>query len=162
MRPVQTFTVQPRLPEGLVGLRDLALNLRWSWHHETIELFRRLDADVWETCGHNPLLVLGRVSQRRLDDVLLDEGFMAEYRRLSAELRSYCEAKTTWFSRLPSCPSGVCVAYFSAEFGITECLRIYSGGLGILAADHLKSASEFGIPLVGVGLLYQQGYFSST
>jgi starch phosphorylase len=160
MRPVQTFTVQPRLPDELAGLRELALNLRWSWHHDTIELFRRLDADLWEATGHNPVLLLGRVAQKRLDEAVREEGFMAEYRRLSAELKTYRDIRGTWFGRQVHCPAGTCMAYFSAEFGITECLRIYSGGLGVLAGDHLKSASEFGLPLAGVGLLYQQGYFA--
>jgi len=159
MRPVQTFTVHPRLPEDLAGLRDLAFNLRWSWHHETIDLFRRLDDDLWESSHHNPVLMLGRIDQKRLEDAARDEGFMAQYRRLHEGLQEYLTSTSTLFAREFSCPSGARVAYFSAEFGITECLSIYSGGLGVLAGDHLKSASALGLPLVGVGLLYQKGYF---
>ena len=159
MRPVKTFHVQPALPERLRPLEDLAYNLRWSWDHETISLFRRLDRDLWEESGHNPVLMLGSIAQERLREVAQDEAFLAHMDRVAADLSEYVAGATTWYQKAYGPPSRPLVAYFSMEFGLTESLPIYSGGLGILAGDHLKSASELGIPLVGVGLLYQKGYF---
>ncbi len=159
MRPVRSFHVRPSLPERLRALDELAYNLRWSWDHETIALFRRLDRDLWETCGHNPVLLLGSVHQARLDEAAQDEAFLAHLDRSATALRDYAAGEGTWHRRKFGPCSAPSVAYFSMEFGLTECLPIYSGGLGILAGDHLKSASELGVPLVGVGLLYQKGYF---
>ncbi|MFQ6115718.1 MAG: DUF3417 domain-containing protein, partial [bacterium] len=158
-RPIYTFTVVPSLPEKLEGLRELAFNLRWSWDHETIELFRRLDRNLWEETGHNPVLLLSRIRQERLEDAASDDGFMAHYERVWRNFTDYLNSKSTWYRKTYGAADKPLIAYFSAEFGLTECLLIYSGGLGILAGDHLKSASELGLPLVGVGLLYQQGYF---
>ncbi len=159
MRPSHTFRVIPSLPASLERLRDLAYNLSWAWNHDAIDLFRRLDRDLWETTLHNPVLMLGTIRQERLEEVMADDGFMAHLERVGRDLDRYMQARNTWYSK--NCPNGdgARIAYFSAEFGLTECLRIYSGGLGILAGDHLKSASDLGLPLVGVGLLYQQGYF---
>ena len=159
MRPIHTFTVVPSLPGNLNVLRELAFNLRWSWDHETIELFRRLDRNLWEETGHNPVLLLSRIRQEQLEDAASDAGFMAHYERVGRNLTDYLNDKSTWYRKVYGGDDNVLIAYFSAEFGLTECLPIYSGGLGILAGDHLKSASELGLPLVGVGLLYQQGYF---
>jgi starch phosphorylase len=159
MKPVNTFKVIPSLPENLERLRDLAFNLRWAWNHETIALFRRLDSDLWETSGHNPVLMLGRIEQERLKAASLDEGFLAQLNRVADDLDDYIGAKSTWFSRTYTGEKPPRIAYFSAEFGVTECLSIFAGGLGILAGDHLKSASDLGLPFIGVGLLYQQGYF---
>ena len=159
MRPVKTFHVRPALPERLQALEELAYNLRWSWDHETIGLFRRLDRDLWEEAGHNPVLMLGSISQDRLHDAAQDEAFLAHMDRVAADLREYVGRSSTWYQKAHGPSSRPLVAYFSMEFGLTECLPIYSGGLGILAGDHLKSASELGVPLVGVGLLYQKGYF---
>ena len=159
MRPVKTFHVRPALPERLQALEELAYNLRWSWDHETIGLFRRLDRDLWEEAGHNPVLMLGSISQDRLHDAAQDEAFLAHMDRVAADLREYVGRSSTWYQKAHGPSSRPLVAYFSIEFGLTECLPIYSGGLGILAGDHLKSASELGVPLVGVGLLYQKGYF---
>ena len=158
MRKIRTFTVSPSLPQELACLRELAFNLRWTWHHETIELFRRLDRDLWEECYHNPVLMLGRVSQERLRTVADDDGFIAHMERVYSSLMDYMQGET-WYQKKYGRSDTPRIAYFSAEFGITESLPIYSGGLGILAGDHLKSASELGLPLVGRGLLYQQGYF---
>jgi starch phosphorylase len=139
-------------------LNELSLNLRWSWDHPTIELFRRLDRDLWEETGHNPRLMLGRINQKRLSELESDEAFLAQVDRAWANLVEYLSGRG-WFARAHPNASGLVVAYFSAEFGLTECIPIYAGGLGILAGDHLKSASDLGLPLVGVGLLYQGGYF---
>jgi starch phosphorylase len=166
MKPLRTFTVVPSLPTPLERLRDLAYNLRWAWNHDTIELFRRLDSDLWETTGHNPVLMLGMVDQTLLETAAAEEGFLAHLGRVSRDLDAYLAGESTWFRRTysqedanPGAAEGPLVAYFSAEFGLTECLSIFAGGLGVLAGDHLKSASDLGVPLIGVGLLYQQGYF---
>lgn len=159
MRPVRTYRVLPSLPDKLKALADLAYNLRWSWDHETIDLFRRLDRELWEESHHNPVLMLGTIPQERLKEAEKDDAFLAHLDRVAARLREYQEWSSTWFRRTYGPSTQPLVAYFSMEFGLTECLPIYSGGLGILAADHLKSASDLGLPLVGVGLLYQKGYF---
>jgi starch phosphorylase len=159
MKPIQTFLAVPSLPAPLERLRELARNLRWAWHHDTIELFRRLDSVLWETTGHNPILMLGTIDQAKLEAAACDEGFLSHLDRVAQDLDAYMAAKSTWFRRAHGVFQAPLVAYFSAEFGITECLSIFAGGLGVLAGDHLKSASDLGVPLIGVGLLYQQGYF---
>jgi glycogen phosphorylase len=159
MKPVKTFVVSPSLPENLNRLLDLAYNLRWSWSHETISLFRWLDSDLWEKAGHNPVLMLGTIDQTKLEAAALDEGFLAQLNRVAQEFDDYMNARSTWFTRTYTREDPPLIAYFSAEFGVTECLSIFAGGLGVLAGDHLKSASDLGVPMVGVGLLYQQGYF---
>ncbi len=159
MRPSHTFRVIPLLPARLERLRDLACNLWWAWNHEAIDLFRRLDRDLWESTGHNPVLMLGTIRQERLEQVAEDDGFMAHLERVWREFDRYMQSKGTWYHKVHGRQDGLLIAYFSAEFGLTESLSIYAGGLGILAGDHLKSASDLGLPLVGVGLLYQQGYF---
>ncbi|MBZ5583847.1 MAG: alpha-glucan family phosphorylase, partial [Acidobacteriia bacterium] len=160
MKPVHVFHVAPSLPAALEGLRGLAYNLRWAWDHDAIELFRRLDSDLWETTGHNPVRMLGEIDQGQLEAVSRDDAFLAQLERTAKQLDSYLQAESTWFRRAYAPVDGLQVAYFSAEFGLTECMSIFAGGLGVLAGDHLKSASDLGIPLVGVGLLYQEGYFS--
>jgi starch phosphorylase len=160
MKPVQTFSVVPNLPPEIEALRQLAFNLRWSWNHETIELFRRLDRALWERTGHNPVLMLGTIEQQKLEAAAKDDAFISHMQSAWTNLDSYLNEQRTWFRRMcGEHQDEPLVAYFSAEFGLTECLSIFAGGLGILAGDHLKSASDLGIPLVGVGLLYQQGYF---
>jgi glycogen phosphorylase len=158
MKPIGTFLVRAALPEPLARLRVLAYDLQWSWNPTTIALFRRLDTELWERVGHNPILLLDTVSQQRLESAATDEGFLGHLEVAARELDAYRAASGTWFQRTQTA-RGPLVAYFSAEFGITECVPTYSGGLGILAGDHLKAASDLGVPLVGVGLLYQQGYF---
>jgi len=158
MQPIRTFTVIPSLPEELHRLRELAYNLWWTWNPEAIDLFRRLDRDLWEETGHNPVLMLGSIKQERLEARVQDEGYLAQLERVCAEFDHYL-SEPTWYQKTYGGEAATRIAYFSAEFGLTECLPIYSGGLGILSGDHLKSASELGLPLVGVGLLYQQGYF---
>lgn len=159
MQPISTFEVVPYLPPPLEALRELAYNLRWTWDHETINLFRRLDRELWESTGHNPVLMLGTISQEKLNDAAEDEGFLSHLNRIYQKLSQYMQAENTWFEKHHKRAGENTIAYFSAEFGLTEALPIYSGGLGILAGDHIKSASDLGLPLVGVGIVYQQGYF---
>jgi starch phosphorylase len=157
--PAHTFIVVPRIPDRLRELLGIAMNLWWTWDPEAIELFRRLEPRslLWERCYGNPMRMLGLVSQERLIELAADEGFLAQVDRVSARLSGYLE-RPTWFSQNHAQPS-LRVAYFCAEFGIVEGIRLYSGGLGVLAGDHLKAASDLGIPLVAVGLLYRRGYF---
>jgi glycogen phosphorylase len=164
MQPIRTFNVSPSLPPRLEPLRKLAYNLHWDWNVETKDLFRRLDPDLWESSRHNPVLMLGTISQGRLTEVVEDEGFLAQMDRAARQLEDYLQERT-WYQKQRISHSSddkgkECYAYFSAEFGLVDCLPVYSGGLGVLAGDHLKSASDLGLPLVGVGLLYQQGYFA--
>ncbi|MFB0547037.1 MAG: alpha-glucan family phosphorylase, partial [Anaerolineae bacterium] len=159
MKPIRTFTVVPSLPSELESLRELAYNLHWSWDHESINLFRRLDRSLWEETNHNPVLMLGTIRQSQLQAAAADRGFLAHLERAYERHQRYL-GQSTWYDRcIPQRPGGRCIAYFSAEFAIAECIPVYSGGLGILAGDHLKSASDLGLPMVGVGLLYQEGYF---
>lgn len=160
IKPVTTVSVTPAIPESLNRLHELAYNLRWSWDHETIGLFRRLDRELWEETYHNPVRMLGRLSQARLEAAANDPAFIANYQRILSEFDAYMKSDDTWFNRhFGHLRRKPLIAYFSTEFGITECLQNYSGGLGVLSGDHLKSASDLGIPLVGAGLLYQEGYF---
>ena len=158
VRPIRTFTVTPSLPSELERQRALVYNLRWAWNHDAIELFR-WDGDLWEQSGHNPALMLGTIDQGTLQSAASDEGFLAHLNRVSNDFDAYLKSESTWFRKHHDGTNSLLVAYFSAEFGVTDCLSIFAGGLGILAGDHLKSASDLGVPLVGVGLLYQQGYF---
>ncbi|MHC4573665.1 MAG: alpha-glucan family phosphorylase, partial [Planctomycetota bacterium] len=155
---VHSFTVVPALPESLKGLGIIARNMFWSWNGDLEGLFERIDARLWAACGHNPVRLLGSVSQGRLEELAKNESFLCELRRASERMKSYLE-QPTWFEKVRSKCAKPLVAYFSAEFGVHECLPLYAGGLGILAGDHLKSASDLGVPLVGVGLLYNKGYF---
>jgi glycogen phosphorylase len=159
MQPIRTFNVSPSLPERLEPMRQLAGNLHWDWSPEAKDLFRRLDPNLWESSHHNPVLMLGTISQARLMEVVEDEGFLAQMDRAALQLDEYLKERTWYQKQRPGKPEE-CYAYFSAEFGLVDCLPVYSGGLGVLAGDHLKSASDLGLPLVGVGLLYQQGYFA--
>ncbi len=156
LQNLDTFQVVPALPEKLAGLHEMAYNLVWSWDEGLRAVFRRIDRDLLDRTYQNPVLMLGQVSQRRLDELVRDENFMSFYQRAYEGLQNYLKERTWWEQRFPVKPL---IAYFSAEFGLAESLPIYSGGLGVLAGDHLKSASDLGVPLVGVGLLYQQGYF---
>ncbi len=159
VKPVAIVSVVPNLPEPLQRLQELAYNLRWAWNHETIALFRRLDRELWENTGHNPIAMLGEIGQERLEAACADAAFMAHYQIVLRNFDDYMNAKDTWYNQHFGKLGNPVYAYFSMEFGITECLQNYSGGLGILSGDHLKSASDLGVPLVGVGLLYQEGYF---
>ncbi|CAN5736740.1 glycosyltransferase family 1 protein [soil metagenome] len=156
MRALRSFTVRPRLPEALAPLETLAMNLRWAWDDRTRDLFRWVDPDTWDATRHDPVGLLGTVSPERLDALAGDPAFLRFQGEVHDELTRYLEAPR-WFQTRES--SLVRAAYFSPEFGIAESLPQYSGGLGILAGDHLKSASDLGVPLVGVGLFYRHGYF---
>jgi glycogen phosphorylase len=158
MRTVRTFTVVPALPQSLSALRDIANNLWWTWTQEARDLFVYLDREIWESCGHNPIAMFGRISQNRLKQLADDDGFIAHLDRVKQSLDTYMKEKT-WYDAQIAGKKRTSIAYFCAEFGIHECLPIYSGGLGLLAGDHLKAASGLGIPLVGIGLFYYNGYF---
>src|SRR5512136_1213427 len=121
MKPVYAFAVIPSLPAPLERLRDLAYNLRWAWSHDTIDLFRRLDSDLWEAAGHNPVLLLGKIDQAQLEAAAADAGFLAHLERVSQDLHNYMADESTWFSRTHG-GVGHLIAYFSAEFGLTGCL----------------------------------------
>ena len=166
---IHTFRVVPSLPEELKPLEEIAHNLWWTWRPEATDLFRRLDRDLWRTCGHNPVRMLTLVDQDKLERAASDPTYLHALSQTLAALEGHI-AKPGWFQRTHPALADpdhagepgadpFRVAYFCAEFGLTECFQIYSGGLGILAGDHLKSASELGLPLVGVGLLYRNGYF---
>src|SRR3712207_8783629 len=138
-------------------LSQLVTNLRWSWHAETRDLFEALDPGLWRTCNGDPVKVLGEVSAERLATLARDRRFVRRLQDVVDDLEEYLSAPHWYQSLGERAPKTV--AYFSAEFGITEVLPQYSGGLGILAGDHLKAASDLGVALVGVGLLYRAGYF---
>ncbi len=157
-KKLHTYEVVPNIPAPLEPLRELAFNFRFSWDHETVALFRRLDSDLWEETGHNPVLMLGRIDQSVLEYASKDESFLTNLDRVYARFRTHVDQEG-WFKKAHPDFAESCIAYFSAEYGLTECLKTYSGGLGVLSGDHLKSASELGLPLVGVGLFYQEGYF---
>lgn len=158
MPSVRSFTVLPALPESLKDIEVIARNMFWSWNPEFVELFKRVDSNLWSTCLHNPVKMLGNISQAKLSELAENKGFLAQLQNAAEKLKSYLD-RPTWYEKVCSKSTKPIIAYFSAEFGIHECLPIYAGGLGILAGDHLKSASDLGVPLVGVGLLYQKAYF---
>ncbi|MGI8711530.1 MAG: alpha-glucan family phosphorylase, partial [Acidimicrobiales bacterium] len=157
MRALRSFTVRPRIPEALAPLEHLAMNLRWAWDDRTRDLFRWVDPQGWDATRHDPVRLLASVSPARLDELAGDPSFLRFQDEVHDDLQRYLELPR-WFQTRPDSPLRQ-VAYFSPEFGIAESLPQYSGGLGILAGDHLKSASDLGVPLVGVGLFYRHGYF---
>ena len=157
MRALRSFTVRAKLPEPLAPLHELAMNLRWSWDERTRDLFRWVDPAAWEDATHDPVKLLGLVSRERLEALSTDPAFMGFLGEVHADLRRYRDAPR-WFQTRPKGALHA-IAYFSPEFGIAEALPQYSGGLGVLAGDHLKAASGLALPLVGVGLFYRQGYF---
>lgn len=160
MRAVRRFTVRAHLPESLAALGALATNLRWTWHPPTQDLFAALDPRLWSAVGNDPLRLLAEVPADRLRRLAQDEDFLARCRAIDDDLRRYLTLPR-WYQqrRDEGSPFPAAIAYFSMEFGLTEALPNYSGGLGVLAGDHLKSASDLGLPLIGVGLLYRSGYF---
>ena len=153
------ITVNPQLPKRIGKLSEIANNLWWSWNTEFLRLFKKIDKDLWETCEKNPVKFLKQVSQDRLEAVATNTEFLKEYDKLAKEFDDYITSKNTWFSNKYPENKKDLIAYFSAEYGLDQTIPIYSGGLGILSGDHLKSASDLGIPLVAVGLLYKNGYF---
>jgi len=158
MKTVRTFVVIPALPERLAPLLEIANNLWWTWNPAAVELFHRMDPDLWEGVDHNPLSLLGQLSRPKLEALARDDSFTSHMDTMRRKLEEYLSAPT-WYDKTYGDDDGQHIAYFSAEYGFHECLPIYSGGLGILSGDHLKSASDLGLPLVGIGLAYRQGYF---
>ncbi|HET9760553.1 MAG TPA: alpha-glucan family phosphorylase [Nocardioidaceae bacterium] len=163
MRAIRRFTVRPVLPEALHALGELAGNLRWSWHPETQDLFASVDATKWEKSGRDPVRFLGAVPARRLDELAADQDFLTRLADARANLERYMTGDR-WYQKHANAEADLpsSIAYFSPEFGITAVLPQYSGGLGILAGDHLKTASDLGVPIIGVGLLYRHGYFRQS
>ena len=158
MKKIQKYIVVPHLPDKLKPLMDIAHNLWSCWNPEAVELFRSLDPEIWENAYHNPVKLLGMLSNDDLSRLLRDEVFLDKMDGVAEDLKRYMEYQT-WYERAHGDELESRIAYFSAEFGIHECLPIYSGGLGILAGDHFKSTSELGLPMVGVGLAYRFGYY---
>jgi starch phosphorylase len=154
---ITPFNVMPRVPEALEPLRDIAFNIWFSWNWEAVQLLIRLDPEYWEKTYQNPTLMLGVIPQERFDAVAQDDSFIANMQRVHTQLADYM-ASPTWFAKTHPESVDRRVAYFSMEYAIDVGLPIYSGGLGVLAGDHLKSASDLGIPLIAVGLLYREGY----
>ncbi len=151
--------VNPQLPKRIEDLEKIANNLWWSWNTEFLNLFKQIDADLWERVEKNPVKFLKQVSQERLEEAEKNVEFLKQYDKIVENFESYQNSKSTWFSKRYPENKNDLIAYFSAEYGLDQILSIYSGGLGILSGDHLKSASDLGIPLVAVGLLYKNGYF---
>jgi glycogen phosphorylase len=161
VRAIRRFTVRPVLPGPLAALGDLAGNLRWSWHPPTQDVFQAVDPVVWDSVGHDPVRLLGAVGRTRLDELAADSEFLGRLGTARADLEEYLSGER-WYQREDSQDVPRAIGYFSPEYGITAVLPQYSGGLGILAGDHLKAASDLGVPLVGVGLLYRYGYFKQA
>lgn len=164
MKALRRFTVRVHLPDRLSALAQLSTNLRWSWDVDTQDLFESIDPRQWALTGHDPVAVLGAVTPERLDELAEDHAFLERLDRLAAGLHAHL-TRPMWFQHLQAdteqtLPTGI--GYFSMEFGVAEALPIYSGGLGILAGDHLKAASDLGLPLIGVGLNYRSGYFRQS
>ncbi|TFC52389.1 glycosyltransferase family 1 protein [Cryobacterium sp. TMT1-21] len=160
MKAIRKFTVRTVLPESLGALDELAGNLRWSWHEPTRQLFEHIAPELWRETGTDPVALLGAVDTARLAQLAADSDYVAWANSTRDELRSYLQ-EPRWYQGLEG-EKPASIAYFSPEFGIAAALPQYSGGLGILAGDHLKSASDLGVPLVGVGLFYRAGYFSQA
>lgn len=163
VKALRRFTVRTHLPDRLAALYQLSTNLRWSWEKPTQDLFASIDPALWTSCGHDPVAVLGSVKPARLDELALDEEFLGRLDALAADLNDYLN-RPLWYQQQEAdgvaMPTGI--AYFSMEFGVAEVLPNYSGGLGILAGDHLKAASDLGLPLIAVGLYYRSGYFRQS
>src|SRR6201995_4569030 len=174
VKAIRRFTVRTVLSEPLAPLRELMLNLRWSWHPETVELFASIDPAAWAASGGAPVAMLSSLRPEKLAALAADQGFLDRLQAAARDLDAYLTGPR-WFQQVQENPSAgpearsttlvdkpSAVAYFSPEYGITEVLPQYSGGLGILAGDHLKAASDLGVPLIGVGLLYRHGYFTQS
>lgn len=159
LKYAHSFEVVAELPAILKPLRKLAMNFRWTWHHPTRELFREVDRRLWDAVDHNPIELVNRLTEDRVRRLAEDRLFLERVEKCVSELDAYTNAKTWFDTKFPGEREKTTIAYFCAEFGISESMPIYSGGLGVLAGDHLKAASDLGLPLVGVGLLYARGYF---
>ena len=154
------ITVRPQLPKRIDKLGEIAYNLWWSWNTDFLRLFKNIDVDLWEKCQKNPVKFLRLVSQEKLEAVIEDVEFLSAYDTVVEEFNNYMNSKNTWYSKNHADHKDDSIAYFSAEYGLDQTVGIYAGGLGILSGDHLKAASDLGIPLTGIGLLYKHGYFT--
>ncbi len=161
MYAFRTISVKPKLPENIIRLKELAYNFWFSWNTQARTLFRKINEQLWDEVSHNPVKFLLHVNEEELEDIAQSDEYLKNYNKVFNEFDHYM-TRDTWFNKVHPHYSGSPVAYFSAEFGLHESHPIYSGGLGMLAGDHLKSASDLGIPLVGVGLLYRHGYFNQA
>ncbi|MDQ1267020.1 MAG: glycogen phosphorylase [Bacteroidota bacterium] len=157
MKPVHSFVVTANLPQKIAKMKELAYNYWWCWNSDARELFIRIDRKLWEEVSHNPVLMINKLSQERLHELSEQADFTSYLNLIHDKFTAYMEANT-WYKSINGKVKGT-VAYFSPEYGINESFPNYSGGLGVLSGDHLKSASDLGLNLIGVGLLYQQGYF---
>ena len=166
VKAIRRFTVRVTLPERLAALHGLMLNLRWSWHQPTADLFASIDPAAWQASGGDPIAMLSVLPSARIAALAADEDFGARLSAVERDLSQYSADPRWYATEGPAGPHGstgpAAVAYFSPEYGITAALPQYSGGLGILAGDHLKSASDLGVPLIAVGLLYRHGYFTQS
>ncbi len=161
MPQILKYKVEPKIPERLARLTDIAHNLWWCWNPEAVDLFFRMDRALWTETEHNPVRLLGEIEQSKLEELASNASFLAHLDRVSTALDNYM-VDGEWRARHDTAPKDLLIAYLSAEFGLQESVKMYSGGLGILAGDHLKAASDLGIPLVGLGLLYREGYFRQS
>ena len=152
-------TVVPQLPGRINKLTEIANNLWWSWNTEYLRLFEIIDKELWESCEKNPVKFLKMISQEKIDVAVNDSDFLRKYDKVVENFEDYMESKDTWYAKNYPNNKEDLIAYFSAEYGLDEIVPIYSGGLGILSGDHLKSASDLGLPFVAIGLLYKNGYF---
>ena len=157
MKPIQSFIVKAKLPERIEKIRELAYNYWWCWDSDAKELFQRMNRQIWKDVHHNPVALINQLSQKQLEDLAKQHDFIYFLDEVYEKFQKYLNAET-WFNQQGKLAHN-CIAYFSPEYGINESFPVYSGGLGVLSGDHLKTASDLGLPLVGVGLLYQQGYF---
>ncbi len=153
------ITVNPQLPKRISRLSEVANNLWWSWNTEFLKLFKMIDIETWEKCAKNPVRFLKNVEQSKLEEAAKNLDFLSEYDEIIENFDGYMKSHNTWFKKTYPKDENSLIAYFSAEYGLDETLSIYSGGLGILSGDHVKSASDLGLPFVAVGLLYKNGYF---
>ena len=153
------ITVTPQLPTKIEKLATIANNLWWSWNTDFLKLFQEIDIDLWEKVDKNPVKFLKLVSQEKLEEAAENLKFVKEYEKIAKDFEDYMSSKNTWFSRTYPNNKNDLIAYYSAEYGLDRILSIYSGGLGILSGDHLKAASDLGIPLVAIGILYKKGFF---
>ena len=157
MKNFQTFQVHPNIPENLAFLEILSRNMWWCWKKDAIELFRRIDPPLWVESGRNPIAFLAKIPQKRFEQLAEDDGYLAQLNRVRETFQSWVLDPAKHENVLFN--PGETIAYFSMEFGLHESLPLFAGGLGILAGDHLKAASNLALPLCGIGLMYRQGYF---
>ena len=161
MNLIGRISVFPKIPASIARLSELAYNLWWTWEDEAQELFNRIDPLLWTSTNHNPVKFLRNVQQEKLNAAAADAAYVADYGSVMAAFDAYMHPPGgAWFDKVHGDRRDQVIAYFSAEFGLHEALPIYSGGLGILSGDHCKSASDLGLPFIGVGFLYPQGYFT--